>query len=480
MDINGLLFRRKFALNLYKNLKLKLAEMDFTMPVSENDRGNKYPLLFSSGEFTENVSGGKYYFSGGEAVRYISPLYHFAMNVITVSELNGECGFAFTHGGDCVKITLCNTGALSVRFICNGRSEKTELPFEFSQGMSLGVLVRSKFFDVYINRDGYRQYICTYTAEEFENSSAEEFFRSTTVGAVFSGSVVCCGAEVYDDSGVAQADIRPVCFENGEVFTENGRVFLTASLRNQAGGCQGVLAWVPGTAEFELTGTVFFDAGDGVWQNDVATCLVFDRRTQKWLLWVCSFSHGHILGHAELAGDVRCGRNVVDITLVTPLSESDDDTVFGGKKGDEDPALTFDEKRNKWLLAVCRVCKEGGYRYFFFESGEPFGNFTCVGSGVKGSETGGSFLRYGGELYFICGNSFEEHSCYRVYKYGDFTEPQTLKFDFADGGFRGWGSVFKVKQGTRERIYHLTFDRCKGSEEYNWSYGNIYCFEGTI
>ena len=51
------------------------------------------------------------------------------------------------------------------------------------------------------------------------------------------------------------------------------------------------------------------------------------------------------------------------------------------------------------------------------------------------------------------------------------------KFNFPDGGFRGWGTVIPVKQGTRTRYYWLTFDRHRGSD-YNWSYGNLYCFEG--
>ena len=52
-----------------------------------------------------------------------------------------------------------------------------------------------------------------------------------------------------------------------------------------------------------------------------------------------------------------------------------------------------------------------------------------------------------------------------------------LSCDYDDGGFRGWGTVIPVKQGTRTRYYWLTFDRHKGSD-YNWSYGNLYCFEG--
>ena len=167
---------------------------------------------------------------------------------------------------------------------------------------------------------------------------------------------------------------------------------------------------------------------------------------------------------------------MIDITLVDRLPENADHTVFGGKTGDEDPALTYDEKRKKWLLAVCRVSPDGHYRYYFYESDNPFDGFVYVGDGVPGAETGGSFVRLDGELYFICGNGFGERASYRAYKYGCFDKFERLCCDRDDGGFRGWGSVFKVKQGTRERIYWLTFDRQLGSEV-NWTYGNLYCFE---
>ena len=56
---------------------------------------------------------------------------------------------------------------------------------------------------------------------------------------------------------------------------------------------------------------------------------------------------------------------------------------------------------------------------------------------------------------------------------------ETAKFNYPDGGFRGWGSVFPVKSGSRTRYFWLTFDRHNGSD-YNWSYGNLYCFEMTV
>lgn len=478
MNINELFFRRKFSLSLYKNLRLKLAEAEFSKDVAENRRGNKYPLLFSTGEYSEKVCGGELFFDGvaASAVHYISPFYPYAVNEVTVNGLDGECGFVFEHGEDRIKVSLKSTEKFGVYFESADVKESIELDGEFVSGMKLSVLVRKNCFDIYISKKNFPEYIYTFTADEFADSSSEDFFRSSSVGLFLSGGVICGGVCIFDDCGISQADIRPVCYENGDVITENGRIFLTASIRHQQGGCQGVFSWIPGTAEFELTGTLFFDTGDGTWSSDVATCLVLDRSAQKWLLWVCSFSHGHILGHAEFDGEPRYGRNVVDITLVDRLPDGAEDTLFGGKTGDEDPALTYDEKRGKWLLAVCRIAEDRHYRYFFFESDNPFEGFVCVGSGIPGAETGGSFARIDGEIYFICGNGFDERSCYRAYRYGEFDRAETLRCDIDDGGFRGWGSVFSVKQGTRRRIYWLTFDRQRGSD-FNWSYGNLYCFE---
>ena len=53
---------------------------------------------------------------------------------------------------------------------------------------------------------------------------------------------------------------------------------------------------------------------------------------------------------------------------------------------------------------------------------------------------------------------------------------QIAAFNYPDGGFRGWGTVVPIKLGSRNRYFWLTFDRHNGSN-YNWSYGNLYCFE---
>ena len=180
-------------------------------------------------------------------------------------------------------------------------------------------------------------------------------------------------------------------------------------------------------------------------------------------------------GHAAFDGDVRYGVNVVDITLMECGTE-EERWCFKGFAHDEDPDFFYDAAQGRWYMAICRSDPENGgkYRYAFFTSDQPFDGYTLIGRGKPGEETGGSFVRIGGKTHFVCGNGFSLTSNYRIYDEDGMSE---AKFNFPDGGFRGWGTVIPVKQGTRMRYYWLTFDRHRGSD-YNWSYGNFYCFEG--
>ena len=149
-------------------------------------------------------------------------------------------------------------------------------------------------------------------------------------------------------------------------------------------------------------------------------------------------------------------------------------TLFEGFRGDEDPDLLYDDKNERWLLAVCRLDPETkSYCYVFFEGGDPFVGCKYIGRTKDGAETGGSFVRMNEEIFFVCGNDFNKRSEYRIYSKDGM---QTAKFNYSDGGFRGWGTVIPVKCGSRTRYFWLTFDRHNGSS-YNWSYGNLYCFE---
>ena len=158
------------------------------------------------------------------------------------------------------------------------------------------------------------------------------------------------------------------------------------------------------------------------------------------------------------------------------VAELDDDMLWLAKTGDEDPDFTYDRERGKWYMTICRSVKGAGYRYFLFESDEPFSGYRHVCHTESGENTGGLMVRIRGRRALVCGSDFKARAEYRVYPLGDFSHFQRLTCDFDDGGFRGWGSLMPVPCGNRTKYVWMTFDRHNGSD-YNWSYGNLYAYE---
>lgn len=464
-------FKRKFSLSMYKNLKIKLGEMSFFKDFVNDSRGDPYPVTQKSPDCVECMENNYYVIKGGAVKRLFCQFFPFATYEMTCSYVNGEVGFCFQMPESEARIF---TNGNQVRYSCAERLEISDVPELVGSSFTLIVSCRPGAFDVYFKNNGKPEFLCTFYEEAFKNSNQYSMFSNGYVFLFATESATIRQVLSYIDNGISIADIRPIKYENGEPMLEHGKVYFTVSVRMQEGAFQGVFSWIPGTAEFNMTGALFYDAGDGWWRNYVAPVILYHRSEKQWYVWVSSFEHEHILAHAAFDGDPRFGVNVVDVTLMKKASDTSDITAFAGFKGDEDPDLLFDEENNRWLLAICRIDpKTKSYVYVFFESKEPFYHYTYIGRGKDGAETGGSFVRINGELFFVCGNDFKATSEYRVYSKN---EMQMASFHYPDGGFRGWGTVVPIKLGSRTRYFWLTFDRQNGSS-YNWSYGNLYCFE---
>ncbi len=478
-DIREMKFRRKFSLTMYKNKKLKLGEMSFFKDFINDKRGDLYPVLEKDGKFTETVSSGKYTFlsqSDAHIIRLIGEHFPYANYAFTAEKLDGSCGFSFFSPNARADILFCVKNG---KIVCSYGSKNVHTDKIFVPETEFIVNARKNNFDVYINNDGFTEYICTFSPEGFENIVCYDVFTKTTASLYISGNTVLRSVEFYMDCGLSQADIRPIRYENGDIMVVEGKIYLTMSIRLHEEMYQGVFSWVPGTAEFELTGAIFFDCGDGRWENDVASSILFNREKNMWYIWVCSFSHGHILGHGVSCGDVRFGINVVDITLMDKMTPKSSDTEFLAKENDEDPDFIYDEKSKKWIMTVCRLVKDGNssnYRYFLFESDNPFEGYRYIANTISGAETGGSIVPTDNGKYFVCGSDFDKRAQYHIYKLPDMSEYTQIKCNFDDGGFRGWGTVMPIKKGSRTYFYWITFDR-HNSSSYTWSYGNIYVFE---
>ena len=459
-------FRRLFSQTMYKDLKLPLAKMTFSKDFVSTTRGDEYPVIVKDSTCTETVKDNLYRVDGGITKRFFTAFFPFATFEVSFEGLLGTCGFAFTLPDKQAELTFCN-GCVTL----NG-AQAVPVPYEHTEKTML-ISCRPGAFDVFFVNNGKPEFLHTYTCEDFMLSNSHSAFKNGYVSLI-AGNVTVKSVCAYMDCGISQADIRFIKYENGEVLTENGRVFFTATVRMQASSFQGIFSWVPTTNDIALTGTLFFDCGDGFWRNYLASSLLFNRKTKQWYIWTSSFEHKHLLCYGAFNGDVRFGVNVVDVTVMAPSSD-EAFTDFLGIKGDEDPDFYFNEKDEKWYMAICRIDRAlGAYRYAFFTSDDPFKDYRYIGKGLDGAETGGSFVMLEGEPAFICGNDFNKRANYRIYTSDGMREAE---FDFDDGGFRGWGAVLPLPSGNRTRYFLLTFDRHNGSD-YGWSYGNIYCFEG--
>ena len=469
-------FKRKFGISMYKNMGIPMGEMSFLKDFVNDTRGDLYPLINQSEDCRERVGENRYHLTRGYAERVLVQLFPFATYEIVAEKVLGEAGFIFRLPEASTSLTFVSeNGEKYLSYKCLDHTERIELPDGFTASTPWLVTLRPGFFDIYYRQNGGANYLTTVEEPLFADSNRYATFKDSNVSLYARGEVSVISVTACLDNGVSIADFRAVRYEDGTVINEGGKVYFTASIRTHAGNYQAIFSWVPGTMKLEMTGTLFFDHGDGFWRGYIASILLYNRNAKKWYVWTSSFEHAHILAYGQFDGDPRFGINVADVKIMEKAGDGEPITEFKGFFRDEDPDLIYDEKTDRWLLAICRIDKKTHkYVYVFFESDDPFENFKYIGQGVEGaSETGGSFLRVDGEIFFVCGNSFDSRSEYRIYSKDGMKE---ARFRYPDGGFRGWGCVMPVTLGARKRYFWLTFDRHNGSS-YNWSYGNLYCFE---
>ena len=90
MNLHELNFKRKFSLNLYKNLTILLGEMSFHKDFIHTNRGDPYPIL-QNDSAAEVISGDKWEVQG-KIARLLGQHFPYATYEITLQALVGKCG----------------------------------------------------------------------------------------------------------------------------------------------------------------------------------------------------------------------------------------------------------------------------------------------------------------------------------------------------------------------------------------------------
>jgi len=478
-------FERKFSRNLYKSERLMLSQMRFGELPLKTARGDIYPSLLSAGEFDEYCRGARYHFvptaNGGESVRLIGRFNPYSTYDIATEKLprGSKFGVRITWKGGELRIFAVMKDTTAALFYRIGDKQQQFGECAFAEGMRLMVTFHmGRYIEVYTQCGDVIAHAADVTLAECDCLIEEAVFSSSDAALYVGGTspITIAGVDNYLDCGIMQADIRPVKYENGEVLIENGTMYFTYSARFESHCMQQIMSYRLSTCEIKLIGAMLFDCGDGRWCDDVATSLICDRTASMWRIWMCAFSHVHVLGYGETANDPRFGINVID---VKPLDFVDSDLKFGGWKQDEDPDLYYDKSTGYWYLAICRSDPAvNKYRYYLFRSHRPDSGFEYVSRSDDSLEaTGGSFVKFNNKIYFVFGRAFRETSKYDVCEFPSLRKLGELKCNHIDGGFRGWGSVFEIPCGTRKRLLWATFDRTLGGKNWGWSYGNLYFYE---
>lgn len=478
MNFENVVFRRLFSLNMRKKLRIRLAEMSFENDFTVTERGNLYPLISISGNTYEKIENGVYSVRGGSFKRLICEHFPFAEYSMNILMLSGKAGFSFYKNDTVIDLYIESVqGGYKAAYSVNGKVTHADI-FVPSDAQSVSFGARGKTVDIYYTVNGHYSLSGSVDIPELESACDYPFpFK-----ALFFCEAECFETdkiEAYLDNGLALADIKPIRYTDGSLLMKAGKIYFTMSSRLGAGGYQSVISWIPGTSEFRLEGAIFFDVSKkGKISGDVASCILYDREKEEYLIWMCAFSSGHILGFGRTDSDILHSVSIIDITLMNQ-KDGASETEFYGFDGDEDPDFYYDEKKKKWYLSVCRLRwfnDKKTYSYVKFESDDPFSGYEFYAATGKTGETGGMTTEIDGKRYFVCGAEMSETSKYRIYDADTLQMITEAEYDYPDGGFRGWGTVFPVKSGNRQRVIQITFDRVLGSD-FNWSYGNLYAFE---
>ncbi len=300
-------------------------------------------------------------------------------------------------------------------------------------------------------------------------------FQSSLYLHLDSGQVMINKVEMALTTGVGQADIRAITYENGDPMLDQGRLWYTMSIRGRAlpHHIQGVFSMNPTVFDIKLEGVILFDRHDGLLRNEIASHIYYDRRHNIWRGLTTGFSayakpdEEKQLLTIESKQDPRFGFSVMR-------------AVPFGMVGDiEDPHILYDSAASKWRMLTCT--NQDGYKAIVLESDHWNKGYTKIAGPVKHNSTGTSIQKIGDQRYCFSGSS--EGKIF-VYTYPDLREAGSLIMDLPPwnktSGTRVWPNVVQLPAGYSPRYVALMMDRFNypGLKGPHWTYGALYLYHG--
>lgn len=336
-------------------------------------------------------------------------------------------------------------------------------------GSGLTLYRQSEGLPLPIGQADFSQYI------DLRNRSYLHTFQSAMYLDLKKGAVKINRVTSALSSGMGQADIRAMTYEDGTPILDQGRLWYTMTIRGRAlpHHVQGVFSMDPTAFDVRFEGVIVFDRQDGILRNEVASHIFYDRKDEVWRGITTGFSayanpqEKKELLAVESVKDPRFGFSVMQAS------------PFGIVGDIEDPHILYDTEAGKWRILTCENI--GGYKAIMLESDTWNKGYRRIAGPVAHNSTGTSIQRIGGKLYCLSGSDQREIF---IYSYPDLKEAGTLRMDLPpwddQSGTRVWPNVVELPEGYPFRYVALMMDRFNypGISGPNWTYGALYLYHG--
>lgn len=277
--------------------------------------------------------------------------------------------------------------------------------------------------------------------------------------------------------GCGQADIRAITNEHGETLLDEGRVWLTMTVRGRAlpHPMQGVFSMNPSVFDVRFEGIIVFDMGDGLWRNELASHLFYDETAKQWRGWTTGFSALGTKSKNEAKAilavwsdrDPRRGFSIMQAKPVGLIGQH------------EDPHGVYDSQAGKWRLLLSE--KAGKYRAGMWESDHWDSGYERLAGPVEMDSTGTLIQKVGESRYIFFGSA--DRIVY-IRSYPDLEPVGELNMHLPpwneDTGTRIWPNIIPLPDGYPASYIALMMDRQNfpGMPARNWTYGAMYLYHG--
>ena len=332
---------------------------------------------------------------------------------------------------------------------------------------TLRIHLTGKFLNVLLVKNGDWTILGSFdVSEHFElrDKSVLASFSFLVGAKLGSGDIVTITkAEQYLTTGTAQADPRILHYEDGAPMIEGNMIWVAMTTRGYGTQLyQGIYSYDLVSKEWQVTGTLVFNKGDGLIRQWAASDVFFDRKSESWKVFTVSHRDDHMLYAGETKKDLRFGLTEIASAKVK----------YESVGNEEDPSVIWDAEVGKWRMVMCKAKK--GYQTILMEADEWDGEWRQTEVYEPTSSTGVLIQKIGGKRYVFIGRG--KSPCpLEVLTYPGLKKVGELNLSEHPVGKNIWPAIFPVSKKSGTAYYLLTFDRDAWTGQR--TYGNIHWYE---